>query len=41
MTDVNTSQITKVTNVFKKYYKKLLIKYDRYGTLADERNRFF
>ena len=41
MTNVNTSQITRVTNVFKKYYKKLLIKYDKYGTLADEKNKFF
>ena len=41
MTNVNTSQITKVTNVFKKYYKKLLIRYDKYGTLSDERNKFF
>ena len=41
MTDVNTSQITKVTNVFKKYYKKLLIKYDKYGTLNPEKNKFF
>ena len=41
MTDVNTSQITRVTNVFKKHYKKLLIQYDRYGTLKDEKNKFF
>ncbi len=41
MTNVNTSQITRVTNVFKKYYKKLLIKYDKYGTLSDTKNNFF
>ena len=41
MTNVNTSQITRVTNIFKKYYKKLLIKYDKYGTLSDEKNKFF
>ena len=41
MTNVNTSQITRVTNIFKKYYKKLLIKYDKYGTLKDEKNKFF
>ena len=41
MTNVNTSQITRVTNIFKKYYKKLLIKYDKYGTLGDEKNKFF
>ena len=41
MTNVNTSQITRVTNIFKKHYKKLLIKYDKYGTLSDEKNKFF
>ena len=41
MTNVNTSQITRVTNIFKKHYKKLLIKYDKYGTLRDEKNKFF
>ena len=41
MTNVNTSQITRVTNIFKKYYIKLLSKYDKYGTLYDEKNKFF
>ena len=41
MTNVNTSQITRVTNVFKKHYKKLLIQYDKYGTLSDKKNNFF
>ena len=41
MTDVNTSQITRVTNVFKRHYKKLLTQYDKYGTLKDENNKFF
>jgi hypothetical protein len=33
MTDVNTADITKVTNVFRKKYKKLLSEYDKHGTL--------
>ena len=41
MTDVNTSQITRVTNIFKKYYTKLLNQYDKYGTLANNKNKFF
>ena len=41
MTDVDTSHITKVTNVFKKHYKKLLNKFDKEGTLSDNKNRFF
>ena len=41
MTNVNTSQITRVTNVFKKHYAKLLNIYDKYVTLEDERNKFF
>ena len=41
MTNVNTSQITRVTNVFKKYYIKLLSEYDRYGTLINKKNKFF
>ena len=41
MTNVNTSQITRVTNIFKKYYTKLLSQYDKYGTLADNKNKFF
>ena len=41
MTDVNTSQITRVTNIFKKYYVKLLNQYDKYGTLIDGKNKFF
>ena len=41
MTNVNTSQITRVTNVFKKNYIKLLSEYDRYGTLINKKNKFF
>ena len=41
MTDVNTSHITRVTNVFKKQYGKLLSKFDRDGTLKENINKFF
>ena len=41
MTNVNTSQITRVTNIFKKHYTKLLSHYDKYGTLANNKNKFF
>ena len=42
MADVNTSHITKVTNTMKQHYKKLLIKFDRHGTIVDDDiNNFF
>ena len=42
MTNVNTSSITKVTNVMKKQYKKLLVKFDKNGTIDDNNlNKFF
>ena len=42
MADVNTSHITKVTNIMKQHYKKLLIKFDRHGTIVDDDiNNFF
>ena len=41
MTNVNTSQITRVTNILKKHYIKLLDRYDKYGTLDDMKNKFF
>jgi hypothetical protein len=42
MTDVNTSHITKVTNVLKKHYKKMLLKFEKYGSLMeDDNNKFF
>ena len=40
MTDVKTSQITRVTNVFKKHYKKLLNEWDSNGCIIKE-NKFF
>ena len=39
MTDVKTSQITRVTNKLKKHYKTMINKYDKYGTLST--NKFF
>jgi hypothetical protein len=42
MTDVNTTQITSVVTVLKKYYKKLVNDYYKYGTLiGDKNNKFF
>ena len=42
MTDVNTSHITKVTNVLKKHYKKMLHRFYKYGSLdIDNLNNFF
>jgi hypothetical protein len=41
MTNVNTSQITRVTNIFKRYYAKLLNQYEKYGTLFNDKNKFF
>ena len=40
MTDVKTSQITRVTNVFKKHYRNLLEKWDTEGCII-EKNKFF
>ena len=42
MTDVETSYITKVTNVFKSQYKKLLREYEQTGNLKiPPKNPFF
>ena len=41
MTDVKTSQITRVTNKLKKQYKSMISKYDKYGTLKLLENKFF
>tara|TARA_B100000424_G_scaffold260139_1_gene243688 strand:+ start:89 stop:829 length:741 start_codon:yes stop_codon:yes gene_type:complete len=40
MTNVKTSQITRVTNVFKKHYKNLLNKWDTEGCI-NIKNKFF
>ena len=41
MTDVKTSQITRVTNKLKKHYKKLSNKYYKNGTIFDTKNSSF
>tara|TARA_B100000287_G_scaffold311489_1_gene294777 strand:- start:2431 stop:3150 length:720 start_codon:yes stop_codon:yes gene_type:complete len=45
MTDVETSHITKVTNVLKKHYKKALEEFSRHGTITpisgSNANKFF
>ena len=40
MTNVNTSSITSVVNVFKKHYRNLLEKWDTTGCITDK-NKFF
>ena len=39
MTDVKTSQITRVTNKLKKHYKIMINKYDKFGSLSS--HKFF
>lgn len=41
MTNVNTSHITKVVNVFKKKYKTLLNEFEETGTINDDKSKFF
>ena len=42
MTNVETSHITKVTNVFKKHYRKILNEYDTVGIISTKQsNKFF
>ncbi|MBC8428021.1 MAG: hypothetical protein H8D94_00970 [Candidatus Pelagibacter sp.] len=43
MTDVNTAHITKVMNVFKIHYKKVLNEFDKYGIVGmnDSSKQFF
>jgi hypothetical protein len=41
MTDVNTSHITKVMNVFRKHYKKVLNDFDKHGMVVDTGDKFF
>ena len=40
MTNVKTSQITRVTNVFKKHYRNLLNKWETEGCI-NIKNKFF
>ena len=41
MTDVKTSDITKVVNIFKKYYVKLIQEYNTTGHINASKNNFF
>ena len=41
MTNVNTSHITKVVNVFKKKYKTILSEFEETGTLGKDKSKFF
>ena len=41
MTDVETSYITKVVNVFKQKYRSLINQYEKYGIIKGRRNKFF
>ena len=41
MTNVNTSHITKVVNVFKKKYKFILSEFEETGTISDDKSKFF
>ena len=41
MTNVETAHITKVINVFKREYRKLINKYNNYGTINNNPNSFF
>ena len=41
MTNIETSHITKVVNVFKKEYKYLLNEFENKGIIEDKKNKFF
>ena len=41
MTNVETSYITKVVNVFKREYKKILNEFEKMGYISNRRNKFF
>tara|TARA_Y100001938_G_scaffold145453_1_gene222114 strand:+ start:944 stop:1678 length:735 start_codon:yes stop_codon:yes gene_type:complete len=41
MTNIDTSYITKVVNVFKRHYKKLVNEFDSSGTISKNKNKFF
>ena len=41
MTNVNTSHITKVVNVFKKKYKTILNEFEQTGIIAKDKSNFF
>jgi len=41
MTDVNTSHITKVVNIFKNKYKTILSEFEKTGTIGKDKSNFF
>ena len=41
MTDVDTSHITKVVNVFRKKYKTILSEFEQTGTISNDKSKFF
>ena len=41
MTNIDTSYITKVVNVFKKEYKELISKFEKNGIIEDKKIKFF
>ena len=41
MTNIDTSYITKVVNVFKKEYKGLISKFEKNGIIEDKKIKFF
>ena len=41
MTDVETSQITKVVNILKKHYNKVASDFSKYGYIRTDKNKFF
>jgi len=41
MTNVETTHITKVTNIFKKHYRNILKTYESQGTLTTKKSSFF
>ena len=41
MTNIQTSYITKVVNIFRKQYKHLLQQFEKKGIIDDKRNIFF
>ena len=41
MTNIDTSYITKVVNVFKKHYRSLINEFEKAGTIEKKNNKFF
>ena len=41
MTNIETSYITKVVNVFKREYRHLVNQFEKHGIIEEKRNPFF